>query len=303
MLKIREGGSDPVRAGAPALPTLAIPALYLAHFGLSRRPFSLLPDPGFLVWQPAHLRAAAALEYAILTRAPVAVVTGATGSGKTTLIHHLLARLGDEVTAGVVSQADGAAETVMGWILHAFGLSQAPDALGQHARFEDFLLDEYAAGRRVVLILDEAERLTPGALEMLRRINNINSGADELVQLILVGQPALRQTLRHPDLAPLADRVAAAAALEAMTAEAVAGYLAARLRIAGGRGDEIAPEAARRIAAVSAGLARAVNRVADLTLTAAAAARASCATASHVEAVTAEGVLLNTFDPACEAAE
>ena len=152
-------------------------ALYNDHFGFRERPFSLSPDPEFLFWSKAHARALSVLEYGLVTRAPLTVVSGEVGTGKTTLIQELLRTMEDDVTVGLISNARGDRGDLLRWVLSAFDIAVPQDtdyvALFQH--FQDFVLAEYAASRHVALIVDEAQNLGTDTLEELRMLTNINS--------------------------------------------------------------------------------------------------------------------------------
>ncbi|MGY6409864.1 MAG: AAA family ATPase [Alkalilacustris sp.] len=244
------------------------PALYLAHFGLAARPFTLVPDPDFLFWSRAHSRAYAILEYGVLTRAPITLVTGAVGAGKTTLLHHLLRRLGPDVRVGLVSNAHGARGELLRWILMALGESApaASDYVSLFSTFQRLVIAEYAAGRRVVLIFDEAQNLGRDVLEELRLLTNINANGDELLQLILVGQPELREIVQRPDMAQFTQRVAARFHLSAMDADTVRDYIEHRLAVAGARYMLFEDAAVTRIHRETRGIPRLVNQLCDLSL-------------------------------------
>jgi type II secretory pathway predicted ATPase ExeA len=266
--------------------------LYAEFFGLTERPFTLLPDPDFLFWSAQHRRAYSILEYGILACAPVTLLTGEIGAGKTTLVQALLADLGEGVTAGLISNAQGGREELLHWVLGAFGL--AAPAGESHVtlfhRLQDFLVAEYAAGRRVVLIFDEAQNLPDAALEQIRMITNINAGKDELVQLILVGQPELRDTVRRPEMRQLAQRIVASFHLGALTAEATAAYIGHRLRRAGGTGQEFTAEAMAAVHAATGGVPRLVNQICDFALLYAWSADQARVEADTVATVLDEGV-------------
>ena len=243
-------------------------SLYAPFFGLRERPFNLVPDPDFIFWSAQHRRAFTVLEYGILSQAPITLVTGEIGSGKTTLVQALLASLGDDLTVGLVSNAQGGRGDLLSWVLGALGI-EVPTGTPYAEMFgilQRFLVQEYADGRRVALIFDEAQNLSAEGIEELRMLTNINTGKDELVQLILVGQPELRDIVRGPGMRQLAQRVAAAFHLGSMDADTVAEYIAHRLRHVGGTGEEFAPEAAAQIAEVSGGVPRLVNQLADMAM-------------------------------------
>lgn len=266
--------------------------LYAEFFGLTERPFTLLPDPDFLYWSAGHARAYSILEYGILACAPVTLLTGEIGAGKTTLVQALLHDLGDGVTAGLISNAQGGRAELLHWVLGAFGLTAPAEEslVALFHRLQAFLVAEYAAGRRVVLILDEAQNLSAEALEQIRMLTNINAGKDELIQLILVGQPELRDTIRRPEMRQLAQRVVASFHLSALSAETTAAYIAHRLARAGGRGDEVTPEAAAAVHAATGGVPRLVNQLCDFALLYAWSAEQPRVDAATVATVLDEGV-------------
>ena len=199
--------------------------IYNDHFGLAERPFTLLPDPDFLYWSESHTRAYAMLEYGMLTHAPITVITGEIGAGKTTLLRHLLRTLPEEFTVGLISNAQGNRGELLHWVLMALGVPTETSAsyVQLFAQFQDFLIEEYATGRRTMLIFDEAQNLSLETLEELRMFSNINADKDELIQLVLVGQPELRDLIAQPRLVQFAQRVAAEYHLPAMSAPAGAG--------------------------------------------------------------------------------
>lgn len=273
--------------------------LYLEFFGFSERPFTLVPDPGFLYWSRQHKRAYSILEFGILSSAPITLITGEIGAGKTTLLQALLRDIREDVTIGLISNAQGGRGELLQWILNA--LSVEIDAGASYVQMfqtlQDFLLAEYAAGRRVVLIFDEAQNLSLEGLEELRMLTNINSNKDVLIQLILAGQPELRDMIRGPSMQQLAQRIAASFHLEAMSAETVEHYIQHRLRSAGGSGEEITPEACRRIHAETGGVPRLVNQFCEFTLLYAWTAEVRVVDMSIVQQVLDDGVFFRGYRP------
>lgn len=242
--------------------------IYNAHFGLTERPFSLLPDPDFLFWSAQHQRAYAMLEYGILTRAPITLITGDVGAGKTTLLQHMLRSVGEDVRIGLISNAHGDRGELLRWVLMALG-EAAPSTAGYvdlFALLQTLLIAEYAAGRRVILIFDEAQNLSRESLEELRMFTNINSGKDELLQLVLVGQPELRSMVLRPDLTQFAQRVASSFHLTAMDEETVCSYVRHRLAVAKSEWDIFSPLAVREVFRATRGVPRLVNQLCDLAM-------------------------------------
>jgi type II secretory pathway predicted ATPase ExeA len=242
--------------------------LYTSFFGLNERPFTLVPDPGFLYWSKQHKRAFSVLEFGILSGAPITLITGEIGSGKTTLLQELLPRIEDDVTIGLISNAQGDRGELIQWILNALQIEIDPTAsyVQMFQTLQDFLLSEYAESRRVILIFDEAQNLSLEGLEELRMLTNINSNKDILVQLILVGQPELRAMVQNPNMRQLAQRVAANFHLGKMEPMTVANYISHRLRTAGGSGTEFTPEACTMIHRETGGVPRLINQFCDFAM-------------------------------------
>jgi general secretion pathway protein A len=242
--------------------------IYTDHFGLRERPFTLLPDPDFLYWSENHSRAYAMLEYGLLTHSPITVITGEIGAGKTTLLRHLLRSLPDDFTIGLISNAQGNRGELLHWVLMALGVTTDMNAsyVQLFAQFQDFLIEEYASGRRTILIFDEAQNLSIETLEELRMFSNINADKDELIQLVLVGQPELRDLISQPRLVQFAQRVAAEYHLPGMTADAVRAYIEHRLAIAGASREIFTPAACECVHLASRGIPRLVNQICDYAL-------------------------------------
>ncbi len=241
---------------------------YMDFFGFRERPFTLVPDPDFLFWSAQHRRAYSVLEFGILSRAPITLVTGGVGCGKTTLLRELLRQFGSKVTVGLISNAQGGRGELIQWVLNALDVPFDPAStyVQLFQQLQDYLIEEYASGRRVVLIFDEAQNLSRESLEELRMLTNINSGKDEVIQLVLVGQPELRELILDPSLRQLAQRIAASFHLLPLDEKSVGELIAHRLRAAGGTGEEIMPDAARMIFRHTHGVPRLVNQLSDMSL-------------------------------------
>ena len=279
--------------------------LYMEFFGFSERPFTLLPDPDFLFWSRAHRRAFSVLEYGVLTRAPITVVTGEVGVGKTTLVQKLLQSLDDDITLGLISNAQGGRGELLQWVLNALGvetdLSAAYVTLFQ--QLQDFVIEEYAEGRRVILLIDEAQNLSVEGLEELRMLTNINSNKDELLQLVLVGQPELRQMVMRPELRQFAQRVTATYHIASLDRAAIAGYIQHRLTHVGGTGAEFTAEAIDLVHQHSHGIPRLVNKMCDFAMVYAATEERRVVDAAIIEEVLEDGIFLPAIHSTGEAAE
>jgi general secretion pathway protein A len=275
--------------------TSGSPELYTVHFGLTTRPFALAPDPDFLFWPPAHRRAYTMLEYGVMTHSPITLITGDIGAGKTTLLLHLIRSLGPEVRVGLISNPNGARAELLRWVLMALG---QPAGLNENyvdlfQRFQAFLVSEYAQGRRVVLIFDEAQNLSSEALEELRMFTNINSGKDELLQLVLVGQPELRVIVAQPHMRQFAQRVAANYHLTAMDLTTVRAYVGHRMSVAGCARKVFTRTAVDLIYERTGGVPRLVNQLCDLSLVYAFSNDKRTVTAATVQRVLDDGVFFD----------
>ncbi|MEM1340758.1 MAG: AAA family ATPase [Pseudomonadota bacterium] len=269
---------------------------FAQHFGLRERPFTLLPDPDFLYWSKSHKRAYAVLEYGVISRAPITVITGEVGAGKTTLLQKLLQNLDSEIIVGLISNAQGSRGELLHWVLNALGITSARDDayVDKFQRLQDFVIEKYAEGNRVMLVIDEAQNLSTEGLEELRMLTNINSNKDELLQLVLVGQPELREMIERYDLRQFAQRVSASYHIPDLDLEATEEYIRHRLRHAGGTGEEFTSEAIEMIYWQSGGVPRLVNKVADFGMVYAVTAEKEQVDETVIQEVIADNIFLQT---------
>ncbi|WP_299964546.1 AAA family ATPase [uncultured Roseobacter sp.] len=273
--------------------------LYTAHFGFRERPFALSPDPAFLFWSKAHRRAHSVLEYGLATCAPLTVVTGEVGTGKTTLIQALLRKVDVDIVLGLISNAQGDQGDLLRWVFNALDvpLPAQTDYVSLFQHFQNFVVNEYAAGRHVVLIIDEAQNLGAEMLEELRMLTNINSGKDELLQIILVGQPELRHLITQPELRQFAQRVSATFHINPFDLRETRAYVQHRLHHVGGTGSEITSEAVRHIFEETGGIPRMINKLCDLALVYAAAAGKDKAGLGVIRELFEDGLILKPAEP------
>ncbi len=237
--------------------------MYAAYFKLREMPFSILPDPKFLYFSRAHSMALSMLEYGVMNQAGFTVVTGAIGSGKTTLISHLLANVTQDLRIGLISHTPRSDDNLFEWLLLAFDQKiENTSYAAMYKQFCDFVRGVATSGGRVVLIVDEAQNLQPARLEELRMLSNVNS-ASMMIQLILVGQPELSETLSQPQLRQFAQRVSSDFHLPRLDPMEVNDYINHRLVIAGGSPGLITPKARKLIATHTEGIPRQINILAD----------------------------------------
>lgn len=267
---------------------------YLKHFQFRERPFALLPDPDFIFWSRGHSRAFSVLEYGLMTQAPITVLTGEVGAGKTTLLRALMSDIEQDVVVGLISNAQGGRGDLLRWVLNAFDQPVEPnsDYVILYQQFVDFVLAQYAAGLSVLLVIDEAQNLSPETLEELRMLTNVNSGKDELLQLVLLGQPELREVISRPELRQFAQRVSVSYHLEPMDLQTTCDYVQSRLQHAGGTGDEFTKSALTVIHRVSGGIPREINKICDLALVYAVSADTTTIDQDLVDELLRDGVIL-----------
>jgi general secretion pathway protein A len=241
--------------------------MYESFYHFKEKPFSLLPDPGFLYLSKQHRMALVLLEYGLTNQAGFSVVTGDIGTGKTTLIRHLLNQVGRDITVGLITNTHRSFGVLLQWVLMALNLDHhGKDQVQMYETLVDFLIKEFAHRRRTMLIVDEAQNMSPEALEELRMLSNINADKNQVLQVILVGQPQLRATLRRPDLEQFAQRIAVDYDLKPLNAAETREYIRHRITVAGGDPDLFEDGACEVIYEHSGGTPRLINLLADTAL-------------------------------------
>ena len=240
--------------------------MYEAFYGLTGKPFQLNPDPSFYFGSKQHRRAKAYLEYGVQRNEGFIVITGEVGAGKTTIVRGLLESLDTSavVAANLVStQLD--AEDTLRMVGAAFGVGvkdiSKSDLL---MSLEAFLVTQISQGKRCLLIVDEAQNLTPRAVEELRMLSNFQFGKQALLQTFLVGQPEFREILQNPNMQQLRQRVTATCHIGPMDKDETRGYMEHRLKCVGSRGrPSFDAEAYEAIHRASGGIPRRINSVCD----------------------------------------
>ena len=241
--------------------------MYKHFYGLREKPFSLLPDPEFLYPSNKHRMAMTLLEYGLVNQTSFSVITGGIGTGKTTLIRHLLNQLDRNVSVGLITNTHSSFGELLQWVLMAFNLEYSgKDKVSMYQTFFDFLIREYAKNRRTVLIVDEAQNMAPETLEELRMLSNINTDKDQVLQVFLVGQMGLRDTLRRPELEQFAQRIAVDYHLEGLSSTETREYIHHRLDVAGGNTAIFEDAACEAIHRHSGGVPRLINLLCDTCL-------------------------------------
>ena len=241
--------------------------MYEVFYGLKEKPFSLLPDPSYLYLSEKHQMALTLLEYSLVNQAGFCVISGVTGAGKTTLIRYLLNQFGDNVAVGLITNTHQSFSDLLRWILMAFNLDYSSDSKPRlYQTFVNFLIEQYAKNRNTVLIVDEAQNMSVETLEELRMLSNINADKDQVLQVILVGQPGLRDKLNRPDLEQFAQRIAVDYHIEPLNAEETRNYIRHRLTIAGGDPELFEKDAAQSVYHYSNGTPRLINLLCESAL-------------------------------------
>jgi general secretion pathway protein A len=240
--------------------------MYESFYGLTTKPFQLNPDPVFYFASKQHRRAKAYLEYGVLRNEGFIVITGEIGAGKTTIVRGLLDSLDSEkVVAGNLVSTQLDAEDTLRMVGAAFGVrTKDVSKADLLMALEAFLVSQTSLGKRCLLIIDEAQNLTPRAVEELRMLSNFQFGKQALLQSFLVGQPEFRDILQNPQMQQLRQRVIAACHIGPMDLEETQGYIEHRLKCAGGTGRPHFESAAfEAIFDVSGGIPRRINSVCD----------------------------------------
>lgn len=244
--------------------------MYEDYFKLTCRPFNLDPDPRFMYMTAQHSRAVANMKFALMNRDSFVIVTGEIGIGKTTILNTVLKELGpDYVTAKLVHTTLSDIELLQA-LLSEFGM---PIYKRKKVLLLDtlrgFFLEQYRAGKHVVIIVDEAQNLTASALEELRLLSCIDTSDRRIVSIVLTGQPNLDDVLDAPGLIQLRQRARLRQKLDALNEAETVEYIGHRLEVAGGRVEAIfEPETLREIHRLCYGIPRLINTLCDTALTA-----------------------------------
>src|SRR5215472_9308138 len=244
--------------------------MYLKFFGLNEKPFAITPDPRYLYLSARHAEALAHLMYGINESGGFVQLTGEVGTGKTTIVRSLLAQAPKDAEIALILNPKMTAPEFLLTICEELGLGVAGessrslkdlvDTLSRH------LLGAHAAVRRVVLVVDEAQNLSPEVLEQVRLLTNIETNTQKLLQIILIGQPELRELLGRTELRQLAQRITGRYHLAPLSREETTAYARHRLQVAGATTDIFTSWALREVYRLSRGVPRVINVICDRAL-------------------------------------
>jgi len=242
--------------------------MYLEHFNLSELPFRLSPDPSFLYLSKHHARAKAYMESTIWFTDGFVVITGEIGSGKTTLVETFLRELEKDVVVAQVAQTQVSPIEFLQAVLVQFGFSPFKMRKAELiATLNQFLVEQYAAGRKVMLIVDEAQNLSNRVLEEIRLLSGVETTKEKVLRIILAGQPELNEKLDSAELVQLVQRIRLRFHLTALTPEETQAYILHRLEVAGAHGRQLfEPETLPVIYRYTGGVPRLVNTLCDTAL-------------------------------------
>ena len=244
--------------------------MYLTFFGLNEKPFAITPDPRYLYLSERHAEALAHLLYGINEAGGFVQLTGEVGTGKTTIVRSLLAQTPKNAEIALILNPRMTAPEFLLTICEELGIGVQDSAPGSLKDLVDilsyYLLRAHAAGKRVVLVVDEAQNLSPDVLEQVRLLTNLETNTQKLLQIILIGQPELRELLSRNELRQLAQRITGRYHLNPLSRDETTAYVRHRLRVAGATTDIFAPGALNEVFRLSQGVPRVINVICDRAL-------------------------------------
>ncbi|MGI9265006.1 MAG: AAA family ATPase [Gammaproteobacteria bacterium] len=244
--------------------------MYTSFFGLHEKPFAITPDPRYLFLSERHAEGLAHLLYGVTESGGFIQLTGEVGTGKTTIVRSLLEQLPDETDIALVLNPRMTPHEFLLSICEELHVPLLPDEKRSIKAIVDALnrrlLHAHAAGRRVVLIVDEAQNLSPDVLEQIRLLTNLETAKQKLLQIILIGQPELRELLGRTDLRQLAQRVTGRYHLEPLNPDETRSYISHRIQVAGGHGEIFSRAATSVIHRSAHGVPRLLNVICDRAL-------------------------------------
>lgn len=265
-------------------------ALYLEHFGLNEPPFRITPHPDFFFDGADRGATLEGLMYAILHDEGIVKVSGEIGSGKTTLCRVLMERLPEEVETVFLANPTYSRTEILHAIAEELGRTPSAEPAASALRdLQSLLIERYASGRRVVVMIDEAHAMPDDTLEQVRLLSNLESSRHKLLQMVLFGQPELDESLAKPSMRQLKDRITHSFRTRPLALDEVGKYVSFRMRAAGYKGPEVfSASAIAAITRASSGLTRRINVLCDKSLLAAFAANTHAVTPREVRAAVAD---------------
>jgi len=244
--------------------------MYLTFFGLNEKPFAITPDPRYLYLSERHAEALAHLLYGVNEAGGFVQLTGEVGTGKTTIVRSLLAQTPKNAEIALILNPKMTAPEFLLTICEELGIGVPDSALDSRKDLVDilsrYLLRAHAGGQRVVLVVDEAQNLSPEVLEQVRLLTNLETNTQKLLQIILIGQPELRELLARNELRQLAQRITGRYHLNPLSHDETNAYVRHRLRVAGATSDIFSPGALNAVFRLSQGVPRVINVICDRAL-------------------------------------
>ena len=259
--------------------------MYNQFYGLKENPFNVTADPSFLYFSNRHKEAFSHMLYGIRAKKGFLEITGEVGTGKTTLCRALLDQLEDNVKTSFIFNPNLSELQLLQAIVEDFGIVPVKRSkIGLFSLLNDFLLEQLSKGYNVVLIIDEAQNLKPRVLEQIRLLSNLETRKEKLFQIILVGQPELKEKLRSESLRQLRQRIGISYHILPLDLKDIAPYIHHRLKIAGADENDIfSDDAIDEIGKFSQGIPRLINVICDKTLLLGYAISKRHLTAEHVK--------------------
>ena len=245
--------------------------MYTNFFGFTCKPFQLTPDPEFLFMSRVHKRALTYLKYGVADNSGFILITGEIGTGKTTVIRSMIKNISQEIKIARINNTKVNSTQLISMINEDFGVdTKGDDKTQMLSKLTNFLINQYAQGGRSMIIIDEAQNLTPGLLEEIRLLSNLETDKAKLLQIILIGQPELNAVLARPELEQLRQRIAVHTHISPLSRDETETYILHRLRVAGNENAVTFQDGVMdAVYAFTSGIPRLINITCDFLLLAA----------------------------------